>query len=111
MLGTYYYHEIIRKTIISFGTLFNQIGIRHNDAGEMQVPLSYGPAQKFLARLEQQADLNKPIQITLPRMSFEMNTIAYDPTRKAGVTQTFKTSDGTNLKKSICLFHIILDLS
>ena len=99
MLGTYYYHEIIRKTIISFGTLFNQIGIKHNDAGEMQVPLSYGPAQKFLARLEQQADLNKPIQITLPRMSFEMNTIAYDPTRKAGVTQTFKTSDGTNLKK------------
>jgi len=65
----------------------------------MQVPLSYGPAQKFLARLEQQADLNKSVQITLPRMSFEMNTIAYDPTRKAGVTQTFKTSDGTNLKK------------
>ena len=32
-------------------------------------------------------------------MSFEMNNIAYDPTRKAGVTQTFKTSDGTNLKK------------
>ena len=106
MLGTYYYHEIIRKTIISFGTVFNQIGIRHSDTGEMQVPLSYGPAQKFLARLEQQADLNKSVQITLPRMSFEMNTIAYDPTRKAGVTQTFKTSDGTNLKKSICLFHI-----
>ena len=99
MLGTYYYHEIIRKTIISFGTVFNQIGIRHSDTGEMQVPLSYGPAQKFLARLEQQADLNKSVQITLPRMSFEMNTIAYDPTRKAGVTQTFKTSDGTNLKK------------
>ena len=99
MLGTYYYHEIIRKTIISFGTVFNQIGIRHSDTGEMQVPLSYGPAQKFLARLEQQADLNKSVQITLPRISFEMNTIAYDPTRKAGVTQTFKTSDGTNLKK------------
>ena len=99
MLGTYYYHEIIRKTIISFGTVFNQIGIRHSDTGEMQVPLSYGPAQKFLARLEQQADLNKSVKITLPRMSFEMNTIAYDPTRKAGVTQTFKTSDGTNLKK------------
>ena len=99
MLGTYYYHEIIRKTIIAFGTAFNQIGIRHSDSGEMQVPLSYGPAQKFLARLEQQADLNKSVQITLPRMSFEMNNIAYDPTRKAGVTQTFKTSDGTNLKK------------
>ena len=63
MLGTYYYHEIMRKTIVSFGTLFNQIYIRHDDAAgntysELKVPLAYGPAQKFLARLEQQADLN-----------------------------------------------------
>ena len=104
MLGTYYYHEIIRKTIIAFGTCFNAIDIQHKDGAgdqysELKVPLSYGPAQKFLARLEQQADLNKSVQTTLPRMSFEMNNIAYDPTRKAGVTQTFKTSDGTNLKK------------
>ena len=104
MLGTYYYHEIIRKTIISFGTLFNQIYIRHKDANdsdysEMRVPLAYGPTQKFLARLEQQADLNKPVQITLPRMSFEMISIKYDPSRKSGVTQTFKASDGQSLKK------------
>jgi len=104
MLGTYYYHEIIRKTIIAFGTTFNALEIKHKEQdgtafSEMNVPLSYGPAQKFLARLEQQADLNKPVQITLPRMSFEMTNIAYDSTRKAGVTQTFKASDGTNLKK------------
>tara|TARA_B100000287_G_scaffold399894_1_gene418625 strand:- start:999 stop:1817 length:819 start_codon:yes stop_codon:yes gene_type:complete len=104
MLGTYYYHEIIRKTIIAFGTVFNAINIKHKEQdgtsfSDMNVPLSYGPSQKFLARLEQQANLNKPIQITLPRMSFEMTNIAYDPTRKAGVTQTFKASDGTNLKK------------
>jgi len=104
MLGTYYYHEIIRKTIISFGTLFNNINVRHDDSAgnsysEIKVPLAYGPSQKFLARLEQQADLNKPVQTTLPRMSFEMNSIQYDSTRKAGVTQTFKASDGTNLKK------------
>ena len=104
MLGTYYYHEIVRKTIISFGTLFNEIFIRHKDSGgntysEMKVPLAYGPSQKFLARLEQQADLNKPIAITLPRMSFEMTSIQYDSSRKLGVTQTFKASDGTNLKK------------
>ena len=65
----------------------------------MKVPIAYGPSQKFLARLEQQADLNKPVQTTLPRMSFEMNSVSYDPSRKAGVTQTFKASDGTNLKK------------
>ncbi len=104
MLGTYYYHEIVRKTIISFGTLFNDINIRHKDANgstfsEMKVPLAYGPSQKFLARLEQQADLNKPVAITLPRMSFEMNSIQYDSARKLGVTQTFKASDGSNLKK------------
>jgi len=104
MLGTYYYHEIIRKTIISFGTLFNDIHIRHDDSAgnsysEIKVPLAYGPSQKFLARLEQQADLNKPVQTTLPRMSFEMSSIQYDSTRKSGVTQTFKASDGVNLKK------------
>ena len=104
MLGTYYYHEIIKKTIVSFGTLFNQMYIQHKDAdggtySEIKVPISYGPSQKFLARIEQQPDLNKPVQITLPRMSFEMNSIQYDPSRKSGVTQTFKASDGNNLKK------------
>ena len=103
MLGTYFYHEILRKTVISFGTIFNDIRIRHKDSkssiSEMRVPLAYGPMQKFLARLEQQAELNRAVQITLPRMSFETNNISYDPTRKAGVTQTFKASDGTNLKK------------
>jgi hypothetical protein len=104
MLGTYYYHQIIRKTIIAFGTLFNQVYIKHkdqndNDYSELKVPLAYGPTQKFLARIDQQASLNKPIAITLPRMSFEMTSIQYDPTRKSNITQTFKASDGNNLKK------------
>jgi len=104
MLGTYFYHEIIRKTIVAFGTLFNELYIRHLDENddtysEIKVPLAYGPSQKFLSRLQQQADLNKPIQITLPRMSFEMVSLEYDPSRKTGITQTFKASDGQNLKK------------
>ncbi len=104
MLGTYFYHEIIRRTVISFGTVFNNISIRHKDAtdasiSEIKVPLAYGPMQKFLARIEQQPELNKPIAMTLPRMAFEMTSIQYDPTRKANITQTFKASDGTNLKK------------
>ena len=105
MLGTYFYHEILRKSVIAFGTLFNDIRIRHKDSSgvsisEKRVPLAYGPMQKFLARLEQQADLNRAVQkIELPRMSFETNSVAYDSTRKAGITQTFKASDGTNLKK------------
>ena len=103
MLGTYYYHEIIRKTIIGFGTLFNNIYVKHQDSNdaivqEMKVPLAYGPSQKFLARLEQQPDLNKMVAITLPRMSFEMTDIAYDATRKSGITQTFKAVDSRDSK-------------
>ena len=104
MLGTYYYHEILRKTVIAFGTLFNDIHVRHagsnnKSISDMKVALAYGPMQKFLARIEQQPDLNRATQITLPRMSLEMNNIAYDPTRKSGITQTFKASDGSKLRK------------
>ena len=108
MLGTYFYHEIIRKTIISFGTLFNDISIRHtkNDGSildETKVGLSYGPMQKFLAKIQEQSDLTRSVAITLPRMSFEMTNIQYDSTRKTGVTQTFKANDTTDnkTKKSI----------
>ena len=105
MLGNYYYHEIIRKTIIAFGTLFNDVHVRHTDqagnsAGDLKVPLAYGPSQKFLARITQQADLNKPVQITMPRMSFEMTSIDYDPSRKSSLVQTFKTcDDGSKVTK------------
>ena len=104
MLGTYFYHEIIRKTVIAFGTLFNDVYIRHHDSagkdiGEFKVPVSYGPRQKFLARIQQQPELNKAVQLTLPRMSFEMNSITYDPSRKSGITQTFKAKDGEKIKK------------
>jgi len=104
MLGTYYYHEILRRTVIAFGTLFNDIHVRHTgkngeNLSEIKVPVSYGPRQKFLARIQQQPELNKATTLSLPRMSFEMTNIQYDPTRKSGITQTFKASDGTNMKK------------
>jgi hypothetical protein len=107
MLGTYFYHEIIRKTVIGFGTLFNEIYIRHKDsdgdqASELLVPLAYGPIQKFLARIEQQPNLSNKQSLTLPRMSFEMTGISYDPTRKGSPIQTFKAinpSDNTKVTK------------
>ncbi len=104
MLGTYYYHEILRRTVIAFGTLFNEINVRHTgktgeNLSQIKVPISYGPRQKFLARIQLQPDLNKATTLTLPRMSFEMTNIQYDSTRKSGITQTFKASDGDNLKK------------
>jgi hypothetical protein len=103
----YFYHEILRRTVVSFGSLFNEISIKHTDnsgniKSVIKVPLAYGPTQKFLARLEQSPDLNKPVQITLPRMSFEFTGLTYDSTRKSTTTQTFiakSAVDGTETKK------------
>ena len=117
MLGTYFYHEILRKTVIGFGTLFNNINIRHKDASGtnfsvLKVPLAYGPMQKFLARIQQQPDLDRETAITLPRLSFEMQGLQYDPTRKTGIAQTFLIERWNKLqRKFICLFHIMLDLN
>ena len=98
----YFYNEILRRTIISFGTLFNGITVKQ-DGGDIRVPLAYGPTQKFLARLSQTPDLNKATAITLPRMSFEFTGLTYDPARKVTTTQTFTVkdpTDGTESKKA-----------
>jgi len=98
----YFYNEVFRSVIIGFGTLFNGIEVHHKDGNDdtfsiIQVPLAYGPNQKFLARMEQESDLNRPVQITLPRISFEFTDLQYDPSRKVTQTQTIvtETPDGT----------------
>lgn len=104
-MGEYFYHEIFKRTIVGFGNLFKDIHIQKVDKSknvinDMKVPLAYGPMQKFLARLEQQAELDQATQITLPRISFEMNSITYDGTRKTQPTKMFKTTDkGEKLQK------------
>ena len=108
MLGTYFYHEILRKTIIAFGTLFNDVHIQHDDRqggtiSETKVPLIYGPKQKFLAKLQQQEELTKATAITLPRMSFEMTSMNYDSSRKSSITRTFKAVDADNKAKKVYL--------
>lgn len=105
-MDTYFYHQIIRKTVIGFGTLFNNIKVQHKDSNNnavstIKVPLSYAPTQKFLAKAQQES-LNKKVEIDVPRMSFEMTGITYDPSRKSSITQTFKaftTGDGRSVRK------------
>lgn len=106
MLGNYFYNKCIHKTVVAFGTLFNDISIRHLDSNNnsistLKVPLAYGPIQKFLSRVEQSPDGNRRIATTLPRMSFEMISIEYAPSRKASTIQTFKgtsVDDGKEIK-------------
>ena len=101
MLGTYSYHEIFRRTVVAFGTLFNNIELRRSTE-VMKVPLAYGPKQKFLARLDQNPDpTNKRVQITLPRISFEINGIQYDPVRKVSPTQKIKFPKDNDENKNV----------
>ena len=100
----YFYNEILRKTIIAFGTLFNNVTIKHFDTDNVtnviKVPLAYGPTQKFLARLDQSPDLNKSTAITLPRMSFEFTGLTYDPSRKITTTQQIVVKDPNDGKEA-----------
>ena len=105
MLGNYYYHQIIRKTVISFGTLFNNLYIEHKDGDDdnfstIKVPISYGPIQKFLARIEQKPDLRERVAITLPRMSFQIGQLTYDASRKSSTLQSFKAIRTDNNKSA-----------
>ena len=95
MLGSHFYNQIVRKNIIAFGTLFNNITMKSTDpnTGEVletqKVPLAYGPKQKFLVRLTDQT--SSKVAITLPRIYFEMTSIDYDSTRKTSPIQKYKT--------------------
>ena len=101
MLGTYSYHEIFRKTIVAFGTLFNNIELRRQDE-VMKVPLAYGPKDKFLARLDQVPDpTNKRVQITLPRIGFEITGVNYDSARKVSPTQKIKVASTSTKNKNV----------
>ena len=87
MLGQYFYNESLRKTVIAFGSLFNDIAItRKSDSGTevqtLKVPLAYGPKQKFIIRLEQDPGITQKVAMTLPRIGFEINGFTYDPGRK-----------------------------
>jgi hypothetical protein len=106
----YFYFEILRKIVIGFGTLFNSIELRKTNAegvvtSVVKVPIAYGPKQKFLARLnEAPKDLNNPVQITLPRLSFEFNGLTYDQDRKLTTTEYFTVKDKDDPKSVIKTF-------
>lgn len=99
MFGHTFYHQTLRKYVIIFGTLFNDIQFYRTDGDgnrvqKIKVPLAYGPMEKTLARLENNANLDdsRPA-ITLPRMSFEMTGLNYASERKLSTTKKFARKD------------------
>lgn len=101
MFGRTYHHDVLRKYVILFGTIFNDIWItRDNSTGEsiqtLKIPLSYGPKEKFLARLDGNPELSNKVGIVLPRISFEMTSFTYDSERKRNTLNRFYKQPANN---------------
>ena len=103
----HFYHRITRKLVVAFGSMFNNLRlVRYNKAGTTEieritVPLSYMAKEKYYQRLAQDPGLNQKTQITLPRMSFELTSITYDPLRKRNsFSQEFSPSSNTTVKSA-----------
>jgi hypothetical protein len=102
MFGSQFYHQSIRKYVIMFGNMFNDIVVRRLDTTgvslqSVAVPLAYGPKEKFLVRITQDPNLDQQVAIQLPRMGFEMTTLSYDGARRlAGTSRNVKVVDDKN---------------
>lgn len=93
IFNRYFYHELLRRYTIVFGSMFNNIYVQRVDANgkllqNVRVPLTYAPKQKFIAWLDEMSLVNpststKPRKaLTLPRIAFEMGAVRYDGSRR-----------------------------
>jgi hypothetical protein len=89
MYGTNY-NKNLRKLVVAFGTLFSDIRVKHANSEDGQqdvdirVPITYASQEKFIQRLLQPSSITDATRIEnqLPRMSYIMNAIAPDGSRR-----------------------------
>jgi hypothetical protein len=98
MANTFYW-RIIRKLVVGFGNLFDNITlVRYNpdntEAERFIVPVAYAAKELYVQRIQGDPNLDKKVQMTLPRMSFEMVGLSYDASRKQNTN--FKSFVQTN---------------
>lgn len=116
MFANHFYHKLTRKYVILFGNLFNGIDVRrtNSETGEeierVRVPITYGPKEKYYTRLRNDPDLNRPIQVVLPRMSFEIVGYSYDSTRAQNRLLQYRKAN-TSTGGTSQYMHVPYDLS
>lgn len=94
MFGNNFYHGLMQKYVVLFGTLFNDLQISRYDATNSleqvsKIPLNYGPKESWMARVEADPDIDRPYSILLPRMAYEMTDVRYNPDNKLNTMQRF----------------------
>lgn len=110
-----YYFGIIKKAIVAFGRMFSEIQIeRMDETGAViqtiNVPIAYGPKEKWLVRLEQDPSLDNNVNTILPRMSFEITGYSYDASRKVNKMTKVASYDQTTLKTQFSPVPYNLDI-
>jgi len=85
----YFYNNNIRKTVVAFGSLFNNIHVEHTDPDggnnlRIRVPITYASQEKFIQRYLNPSSITDGTRIEnqLPRMSYIMANISPDPSRR-----------------------------
>jgi len=101
----HFYNRTIRKIVVAFGTIFNDIFIVRYTADGLhaketfKVPLTWGAKEKYLVRLTSDPTLTKSIATSVPRISFDMTGMSYDSSRKLPSTmRNFAAKDSTSIK-------------
>lgn len=107
MFGRTYFHDTLRKYVILFGTLFNDVWINREDSSGnvkdvLKIPLTYGPRDKQLARIQGLTDGYDPqgqqFAMVVPRMGFEITGFNYAPERKLSTINKYTIEDIDNNK-------------
>jgi len=95
------YNGIIRKIVVAFGNIFNQIQVaRYNQDGteseRFLIAIVLAGKEKYVARLQGDPELSKKVQMGIPMFSYEMTGMQYDSTRKqiTNVKSYVKSSTG-----------------
>jgi hypothetical protein len=110
MLGHEYYHATLRRYVILFGTLFNDVVVNRRDSSgnvvqTIQVPLTYAPKEKMTARLEGNLNLDNQEAMLLPRISFEMTSMNYDGERKLNTLNRYTARDQNDPARKLSTFN------
>lgn len=117
-MNTPFYHGIIKKVVVAFGNLFSSIQIERrlidtvkgNKLQTINVPIAFGPKEKYLVRLEQDPSLENNTYTSLPRMSFEITGYRYDSSRKVPKMNRLVCSDDNVTKSSFAPVPYVLDI-
>jgi len=107
MFSNQFYHQTLRRYVVAFGNMFDDIVVRRLNASNeiiqsIMVPIAYGPKQKWLVRIRQNPELKAQVALQLPRLGFEITGMNYDGARRlTGTTKNvaLRASDKNKLDR------------